>query len=57
MHVHVSSGHGEAKYWLEPVIELAKNHGLRAKDLAIIRGLIEENENELHTAWNNHFKS
>ena len=26
MHVHVISGDGEAKYWLEPEIELAKNH-------------------------------
>jgi len=27
MHVHVVSGDGEAKFWLEPDLELAKNHG------------------------------
>jgi len=26
MHVHVTSGDGEAKFWLEPDIELAKNY-------------------------------
>lgn len=27
MHVHVVSGDGEAKFWLEPELELAKNYG------------------------------
>ena len=27
MHVHVHSGDGEAKFWLEPEIELARNLG------------------------------
>lgn len=26
MHVHVTSGDGEAKFWLEPEIQLAKNY-------------------------------
>ena len=26
MHVHVISAEGEAKYWLEPEIELARNY-------------------------------
>ncbi|TDT41793.1 uncharacterized protein DUF4160 [Halospina denitrificans] len=26
-HVHVISGGGEAKFWIEPDIELANNHG------------------------------
>ena len=28
MHVHVYCGDGEAKYWLEPRIELTNNYGL-----------------------------
>jgi hypothetical protein len=28
MHIHVYSGHGEAKCWMEPEIELAQNYGL-----------------------------
>jgi len=33
MHVHVHCGHGEAKFWMEPDIELAQNYGLIAKGL------------------------
>ncbi len=28
MHVHVSANTGEAKFWLEPEIALAVNHGI-----------------------------
>jgi len=27
MHVHVVSADGEAKFWIEPVIEVAQNYG------------------------------
>jgi Domain of unknown function (DUF4160) len=30
MHVHVYCERGEAKFWLEPKIELAKNSGMAA---------------------------
>ena len=55
MHVHVMSGSGEAKYWLEPEIELAKNHQLSRKELREIEEIIEAHLNELQTAWNAHF--
>lgn len=28
MHIHVQGPRGEAKYWMEPAIELAQNYGL-----------------------------
>jgi hypothetical protein len=31
MHVHVQCAEGEAKYWLEPAIELAQNYGLNER--------------------------
>jgi hypothetical protein len=55
MHVHVHSSDGEAKYWLDPKIELARNHGLSDRQLAKILSIVEEHENELITAWNSHF--
>jgi len=55
MHVHVYSGHGEAKFWMEPEIELVTNHGLRSDQLGIIQKLIQEHEDEICTAWNRHF--
>ncbi len=33
MHVHVVSGDGEAKFWLEPEIELTKNYNYSRKQL------------------------
>ena len=33
MHVHVVSSDGEAKFWLEPEIELARNYNLTPRDL------------------------
>lgn len=28
IHIHVTSGDGEAKFWLSPKVEVAENHGL-----------------------------
>jgi Domain of unknown function (DUF4160) len=55
MHVHVYSGDGEAKFWMEPQIELAQNYGLSKKDLRTARGLIEEHADEIRAAWQTHF--
>ena len=37
MHVHVYCAHGEAKFWMEPRIELAQNYGLTASDLRVVQ--------------------
>jgi len=55
MHVHVMSGQGEAKYWLEPQLELAKNHKLTRVELREIEQIIEAHFDELKAAWNAHF--
>ena len=55
MHVHVQHAEGEAKYWLEPDIELAVSTGFGARRLAKVRRLIEENEDEIRKAWERHF--
>ena len=55
MHVHVNSSDGEAKYWLEPSIELARNHGLSPPQLTKIKEILTTHENELINAWNAHF--
>jgi len=54
-HVHIISGDGEAKFWLEPHIELAKDHHYSKKQLKEIKSLIEVNYNELISAWQQHF--
>jgi len=57
MHVHVSCGDGEAKFWLEPEITLARNFQLSGSQLKEIGQLIEVHVDELKTAWNKHFGS
>ena len=54
-HVHVSCGDGEAKFWLEPEIELAYNHKLNRKQLREIESIIEQHHKEIIDAWNQHF--
>jgi hypothetical protein len=54
-HVHVASADGEAKFWLDPLGELARNQGLTDRDINEIRGLIEERAQEIRDAWDRHF--
>ena len=55
MHVHVNHADGEAKFWLEPVIELAQNFGLSAQELREVNNLVNLHEQEIKDAWNRHF--
>lgn len=55
MHVHVVSGDGEAKFWLEPEIQLAKTYRYNRQQLKEIESLIEEHHHELISAWQSHF--
>ena len=55
VHVHVYSAQGEAKFWMEPRIELAQNYGLNGSDLRQAQELIEEHEDEIKRAWKQHF--
>jgi Domain of unknown function (DUF4160) len=55
VHVHVQSADGEAKLWLEPAIELARNHGLSDTDLSRVEQSVREHEQEIRNAWNDHF--
>jgi hypothetical protein len=55
MHVHVINANGEAKIWIEPGIEVARNHGLGSKALAVALTLTKEREDEIRRAWHDHF--
>ncbi len=57
MHVHVQTSDGEAKFWLEPQIELALNVGLPAHLVNSALSLVNEHEHEIRSAWNAHFGS
>jgi hypothetical protein len=55
MHVHVKGPDGEAKFWVEPNIELAQNYGLTARQVNSALRAIKEHENEIREAWAAHF--
>ena len=57
MHVHVVSVHGEAKYWLEPKVKLARNKFFTEQHLKEIRSLIDEHHDEIIDAWLDRFFS
>jgi Domain of unknown function (DUF4160) len=57
LHIHVQSSDGEAKVWIEPEIELARNHGLSDQDLKVVLELIVDREQEIRDAWIGHFGS
>jgi hypothetical protein len=53
--VHVVAADGEAKFWLKPEIELARNHRFSRLQLKEIESLIEVHYHELINAWHEHF--
>jgi len=55
MHVHITSGNGEAKFWLEPEIELANNYRYSRKQLKKVELFIEEHYDEIICAWKQYF--
>ena len=46
---------GEAKFWLEPEIELAYNHNLKRRQLRAIENIVEQHYQEIVDAWHDHF--
>lgn len=55
MHVHVQGQNGEAKFWLEPRLELAQHTGLANHELSSAHRLIEEHADDIRRAWHHHF--
>ena len=53
-HVHVEREAKRAKFWLEPV-ELERNNGFAARELARITAIVDEHREELLRAWHDFF--
>jgi hypothetical protein len=50
-HVHVRSGDGECKFWLEPDVALARNRGLAPLALRQVERLVFEHRDLLRKAF------
>lgn len=57
IHIHVAHTDGEAKFWLEPKIELAMSQGLNNKQVNEALLLVNKHHEEILNAWNTHFGS
>jgi Domain of unknown function (DUF4160) len=55
LHIHVQSAEGEAKFWIEPEIELARNYQLSDQNLSRALQLVFDQEQEIRDAWRRHF--
>jgi hypothetical protein len=53
VHVHAFCGDGEAKFWLEPEVELAYNY----KQLREVEAIVDEHYQEIVDAWRDHFRN
>ena len=56
IHVHVTKDGHEAKFDLQPSVELVYNRGFKRHELTIVKGIIEENADLLIERWNDYFK-
>jgi Domain of unknown function (DUF4160) len=53
-HVHVDRDEQSAKFWLRPV-SLAQNFGFSTTELRRVQSVVEEHQQALLEAWNEHF--
>jgi hypothetical protein len=54
-HIHVFCGEGEAKFWIDPEVQMAKNYRLSETQLAEIEKIIRERKDDILNHWNGYF--
>ena len=54
MHIHVFRDNLEAKFWLEPEVELAENYGFKAHELRRIQTIVENHATNLKEQYCQH---
>jgi Domain of unknown function (DUF4160) len=53
-HIHVDRDDRSAKFWLSPV-GLARNFGFRARELADLERMVQDNREVFTKAWHDYF--
>ncbi|ASV34349.1 DUF4160 domain-containing protein [Candidatus Hamiltonella defensa] len=54
-HIHIRNAENEAKFWLIPRVQLARNDGFNVRELKEIHLVIEKHKILLEEAWNEYF--
>ena len=57
VHIHVKKGDAEARFTIEPDIELIANMGLKPHELAIAEEVIKDNREYMIEHWKLFFKN
>ena len=57
VHVHVRAAGSLAKFWIQPAVQLAENHGFNASELREIERIVRDNARQIATAWDDHFRT
>lgn len=55
VHIHVLRDGAEAKFWLQPEVNIAYNSGFNARTLAMLSRIVEDRRTEIESAWHDHF--
>ncbi|KAA6456854.1 DUF4160 domain-containing protein [Acidobacteria bacterium AB60] len=55
VHIHVEKDGCEAKFWLNPAVQLAYNDGYPSRVLRELEGMVRENRDRIERAWNEFF--
>jgi len=53
-HIHVETAENYAEFWLDPVT-LARSIGYSARDLRVLREIVEKNRELIREKWNERF--
>ena len=54
-HIHIRTSGAEAKFWLEPQVQLARNDGFDAPTLRHIAGFVANHQAQLKRDWHEYF--
>lgn len=55
IHIHVSKGDAEAKFWIKPIIELDYSEDFNPAELRFIKSTIVQNKDLIIQKWNEYF--
>ena len=55
LHIHVRRGNSVAKFWLEPLPEVAESYGMAAHELRELIEVAVDHAEEIKRYWNEHF--
>ena len=55
-HIHIRKGGNEAKFWIEPEVDLASSYGFSGKELSEFRKIIEVQKEIIRSRWDDFFK-